>query len=1007
MFITLCLALPVSAQEADLTRQYYNDAKKERDAGRLDEAILLFTFAQEIEKERTLPRPELLIPIMGNTSLCYFRLGQYTPAINVAEEIMALYQEAGYKEGVAEQHFWLGQIYRTWGKYNLAVKHFGESFFIFKDLGQYPEMAKGLSAVGTVYLNWGENEQALQFFTDALAINRIYGAEVNIAVNLSYIGQAHEAKGEYRQAIEYFLQALAIDKKLGRKTVAATASNLGICYEALGELRKAYDYFQTALILDTEADNQAAMARDLSHIGIIHNAWGQFDQALDFFNQALDIAVRLNLREKVARNYNNIGSVHHAKGALQQALTFYRKAHAIDEELGRTADQARDLSNIGVVHLERGEYDQAHNSFKKALAINRSLDRQGDIALNLNNLGMVYLALAEYNQVIEEFENARVKNLPPALESQYQREFAKMNKIAEVEGTFAKALESLQAALKIDLQLGKKEAAAIKYNNIGVAHFRLKEFDQAVVHFKKSVALKEELRRTANADARRDYLAGQVFTYQWLISSYFQLQDLKNVFDTIELSRAKVLTEQLAGAGGAIIRPSLEEIQAGLADDTAVLLFARVDEPPLLLLVVSSDAVKAFELDIEELLALLTKADANWQAALKPVERGLRITSLSSGTGKPFVPDFGLNEAIHLYRTRLLAPSAPLPVSARGFTVEKEPAPAPDVSQQKMGRLLYDFLLSPAIRDLENKKNLIIVPDGILGYLPFETLVDQSGKYLIENYHIRYVQSLAVMKAVEKRKYTQDRKALLAMGGAVYEDLQLEKQDLQESSAKTGFIKKVRRAIGGNRSLRSAYAALGMADWLPLPGTLAEVNKIAEIVPQTDLATGSKVNESEVKKMSADKRLRQYKVIHFATHGLVVPEIPELSALVLSQDNNRAEKEDGYLRMGEIARLEVEADFVNLSACQTGLGKVYGGEGVVGLPQAFLVAGANGLSVSLWQVADESTAQFMTSLYDLVGKEKLGYDQAMTRIKREFVQGRFGSAYAAPYYWAPFVYYGR
>ena len=108
--------------------------------------------------------------------------------------------------------------------------------------------------------------------------------------------------------------------------------------------------------------------------------------------------------------------------------------------------------------------------------------------------------------------------------------------------------------------------------------------------------------------------------------------------------------------------------------------------------------------------------------------------------------------------------------------------------------------------------------------------------------------------------------------------------------------------------------------------------------------------------------------------------------------------------MREISQLELAADFVNLSACETGLGKIYSGEGVVGLTQAFLVAGANGLSVSLWQVADESTMNFMVGLYRLVRSGSLDYAHAMTAIKRSFI---LDPRYRNPFYWAPFVYYGR
>ena len=111
--------------------------------------------------------------------------------------------------------------------------------------------------------------------------------------------------------------------------------------------------------------------------------------------------------------------------------------------------------------------------------------------------------------------------------------------------------------------------------------------------------------------------------------------------------------------------------------------------------------------------------------------------------------------------------------------------------------------------------------------------------------------------------------------------------------------------------------------------------------------------------------------------------------------------------MGEIARLDIKADFVNLSACETGLGKIYGGEGVVGLTQSFLIAGANGLSVSLWQVADQSTSKFMTELYKKNHEQGMGYSQAITEVKRSFINGDYGKKWQAPYYWSPFIYYGK
>jgi len=210
--------------------------------------------------------------------------------------------------------------------------------------------------------------------------------------------------------------------------------------------------------------------------------------------------------------------------------------------------------------------------------------------------------------------------------------------------------------------------------------------------------------------------------------------------------------------------------------------------------------------------------------------------------------------------------------------------------------------------------------------------------------------------------------------------------------------------VKGSSNQGFAYKSLGIDSWQNLPGTLTEVNNIRGIYPTSNTYTAAEVNEQKIQDLSESGQLDDYRIVHFATHGVVVPSVPELSALVLSQTGNTSE--DGYLNLSEIEKLKINADFVNLSACETGLGKIYGGEGVVGLTQSFLIAGANSLPVSLWQVSDESTMKFMTGFYESIKAGK-SYNEAICEMKRKFISGSSDSRYSIPYYWAPFVYYGR
>jgi CHAT domain-containing protein len=378
--------------------------------------------------------------------------------------------------------------------------------------------------------------------------------------------------------------------------------------------------------------------------------------------------------------------------------------------------------------------------------------------------------------------------------------------------------------------------------------------------------------------------------------------------------------------------------------------------------------------------------------------------------------------------------AAPEQPAARGFTIVRT-APRPSgfsdivgvdrnllalarpsteerAERDRLARQLYDMLLGPAEKELEGKEELLVVPEGSLCALPFETLRMPDGRYLVERFHVTYMPSLTVKGQLERRRGAAGAsgapRPLLALGGALYGGAASRAARSVSDQQLAALRLDAQRLGEQRRSMRELYAALGFDAWEELPGTLAEVSSIGRLMPGGTVLTGAQASELRIKQLSRSGELLRYGVIHFATHGMAVPEAPELSALVLSLKDGEGGKdgedaEDGFLTAGEIADLKLAADFVNLSACETGLGRILGGEGIVGLSQAFLLAGANGLSVSLWPVADDATRQFMTELYRLVGEKGLSFAHAMTEVKRRFIRE---GAWQEPLYWAPFVYYG-
>lgn len=362
----------------------------------------------------------------------------------------------------------------------------------------------------------------------------------------------------------------------------------------------------------------------------------------------------------------------------------------------------------------------------------------------------------------------------------------------------------------------------------------------------------------------------------------------------------------------------------------------------------------------------------------------------------PQFESYTINELIKIYRHYI-----------------KEKKDKNDESFFMLSRLLYDYFMKDLILMLKKEekevKKLVIVPDPVLGDLPFETLISPDGRYLIEDYDISYHYSKAIYQHMKDRikniEKTNQNQSLLAFGGARYNDLEIsegrsiDSQELEEIKANAYEI------INSNSPLTPLYNQLGYTNFSNLPETFNEVTKIAQYFSNNTIVSGSDIKESYIKDLSESGELSKYNVIHFATHGLSVPEIPQLSALVLS--SNEDGEEDNFLRVDEISKLNLNADFVNLSACNTGIGKRYFSEGVVGISSAFIVAGAKSLSMSLWPVDDTSTSIFMDNLYRTSYLEEIPIYDSMNRVKKDFINGEYGEAYKAPYYWAPFVFYGK
>ncbi|MGB5981516.1 MAG: CHAT domain-containing protein [Nonlabens sp.] len=306
-------------------------------------------------------------------------------------------------------------------------------------------------------------------------------------------------------------------------------------------------------------------------------------------------------------------------------------------------------------------------------------------------------------------------------------------------------------------------------------------------------------------------------------------------------------------------------------------------------------------------------------------------------------------------------------------------------------------------------KKIIISPAGNLSFIPFETLTNLfTGRMMIEDYQISYTPSASVLKALREEKPKQYSKNVLAFGDARYSLRENSRQKVASIADVKRLQLQLSNSIAKDENLDYAFAALqGKEPMKYLVGTKNEVEAIAQIVPNTDLRLNNQMTENELKSMSKSGALKDYRILHLASHASVNPYIFELSGLAMSVFPSPVDGEDGMITIAELEQLEMNPELVMLSACETGLGRIVQGDTVQGLNNALLMAGANGTLTSLWPVNDYATSLFVKDFYTAVFSENMDYPTAVAYVKRKFIRGNYGEQLKHPKYWAPFIYYGK
>lgn len=742
------------------------------------------------------------------------------------------------------------------------------------------------------------------------------------------------ATGKYNQAEEFEIAALQLNRKVkgeSSEEVAASYNNLGLIYLA-SDPDKAIEYYEKALNTYKEIHNtnHPKMAIANTNLGIAYNQLKLFGDAINYFETAQKIWEKIypNGHPNQSIVLRNLGRAYALQKNPKAAIDYYKQAIAIYQKSyeGKHPDLASTYNELGAIYLGQNNYDDAIAYFQRALIANSPSFNSAE--LNRNPSGTAF-----YNPSVLVYSlNLKAQ----ALEEKYYGQTLK--------------LEDLKMALNC---LYSSDSLIDE-----IRHQSTDENDKLALGSRAAEVYEDGVR------------IAMVISENVLRPKPY----LEKAFYFAEKSKSAVLQESIADAQA----KSFSGIPAALLEEEKVI-------KSTIALVTQKLAQKPSEQEIQQLQRQLFEANASYRAFSSRLEKEYpnyfnlkfsqpainvseiqRVISSSSAVLSYFIAE--KNNKLYLFQIThqgLKVKTISLPTlidrAIKGFT--NGILYSEINTYQKSANVLSPLLLPSLPSSI---RELIIIPAGKLGTLPFEALSTTRMKaedflkvnYAIQRYAIGYEFSSSLL--IQKREVAEPATPSIFLCAPVKFDEQ------------TGLSE--------------------------LPGTQQEVNTIANLFHGRNKSVlFADANEVTIK--SPD--LASYQYLHFATHGVVDEINPESSKIFLSA----FAKEDGNLYAGEIYNLNLNAQLTVLSACQTGLGKVSKGEGVIGLSRALVYAGSKNIIVSFWSVADESTSILMTDFYTMLLQQKNpNFKMALQQSKLKMIRG---VKYAPPFYWAPFVLIGK
>ena len=984
-------------------------------------------------------------------------LGDNKKAVELFRHSLLLFRSLRDRRGEAMAQSDLGSVENDLGDNQHALIDLNQALSIRKDIGDQRGEAETLEYIGDVYENTSEPEKALQTYNTAVLLRRKIGDLRGEAESLDDIGVVYYDIDEEQTALQYYDKALPIHQSLhDRWGEALTLNNFGTAYDSLGDKKKALEYFTKSLPLKVAVGNRRGGAQTLSNICSAEQTLGEWQNAIDHCRAALKISREIGDRQQEAASLTKLGLVYATLGEPNTALRQFQVSLALSRATNWPLWESTNLNNIGRVFYEAKKNDKALENYRLALGIRRRIQDLTGEAATLCDMGRSYEAQGNKLAALDHFEQA-LKVSRTAGSQQW--EATSLNDVAWIYGRNhqpEKALATFSQALRVYRNVGDPRGeASVLYGRARVEK-DLSDLSSAMADIESALKIVETLRtKVTSQHLRMSYFSSVREYYDFYIDLLMELSKLHpsdgydaKAFVANERSKARSLLESLGEvhaeihAGG---DPQLLERERTLQR----LLDGRVERRMRLLAgkhTQEQDA--ATKEEVERLLGEYESVEAEIREKSPGYAALTQAQPLSVGEIQREILDpntilleYSLGQK-HSYVWAVTSNSfkayelperekiEKLAKRAYGFAGTRSQQRI-DQHNEKGHRTAYSGALADLSRvvltpiaSLITGKRLLIVSDGAIQYVPFGILPEpntspRSGLretwqpplvVAHEIVNLPSASTLAALRLHEKNRTTAPRAV------AVFADPVFDKSDSRVRNRSRaspthnklpglgdGASEPTLESLANARRTRSAAEA-GLTGGFVFPRLIfsrREADSVLAGVPAEERmeALDFEANQST----ATSEQLSQYRIVHFATHGLLDSQHPELSSLVLSLVDKDGKPQNGYLQLRNIYNLKLSADLVVLSGCETALGKEVKGEGLLGLTRGFMYAGAPRVVASLWQVDDAATAELMGTFYRAMLTEHLAPSAALRQAQ---IQTRKQRHWSSPYYWGAFVIQG-